>query len=681
MRFRSALAILAVAGAAAAAAMPAAIHGVQVAAMDPDVRPGDDFNLYANGAWLKTVVIPPDQASWGSFSTLRDKAARRTADLIEDIARAKAAPGSNEQKIGDFYASFMDEAGIEAKGVAPLKPALDAIDAIADKQALAEVLGRSVRADVDALNDTNFFTENIFGLWVAPGFDDPDHYMAYLLQGGLGMPDRAYYVGTDARTLGILGAYEAHIAKLLSLAGFADADARAKAVVALETRLAQVQGVRAASEDVLKAKNTWSRADFATKAPGIDWDRFFAGAALDNQTRIVVWQPSVLPGVAAAVADTPLAVWKDYLAFHLLNHNSAVLPKAFADERFAFYGTILSGTPEQSARWKRAVALTNESLGWAVGRFYAARYFPPAYKAEAQAMVDNIKAAFARRIDALDWMSPATKMKAKDKLTTLYVGIGYPDKWMSYDALDIRRGDAYGNLARAEGFEYRRNVALLGTAVDRSTWCMTPQTVNAVNLPLQNALNFPAAILDPPFFDAAADSAFNYGAMGSIIGHEISHSFDDQGSQFGADGRLVDWWTKADFAYFRHTALRLADQYSHYSPFPGMAVNGFQTLSENIADVAGLSASFDGWRASLNGETAPVIDGLTGEQRFFLAYAQTRQQATRDAALRQQIMTDGHAPAMFRALAVRNIDGWYDAFAVTPDQKYYLDPAHRVRVW
>ncbi len=682
MRLRSTLASLAfAAAAAAAAAVPAAFHGVQLSAMDTSVRPGDDFNLYANGNWLKSVVIPPDQATWGSFSTLRDKAAKRTADLIEDIARVKAAPGSNEQKIGDFYASFMDEAGIAAKGIAPLKPALDAVDAIADKQALARALGRSVRTDVDALNNTNFFTENVFGLWVAPGFGDPDHYTAYLLQGGLGLPDRAYYVDTDATALQVLGLYEAHVARLLSLAGFADAQDRAKAIVALETRLAQVQGTRADSEDVLKANNTWSRADFAAKAPGIDWDAFFAGAALDGQTRIVVWQPSVIPGLSAAVADTPLAVWKDYLAFHLINHYSPVLPKDFADAHFAFYGAVLSGTPEQPARWKRAVALTNESLGWAVGRLYAARYFPPAYKAEAQAMVDNIKAAFARRIDALDWMSPATKMKAKDKLTTLYVGIGYPDKWISYDALDIRRGDAYGNLARAEEFEYRRNVALLGTAVDRSTWCMTPQTVNAVNLPLQNALNFPAAILDPPFFDAQADPAFNYGAIGSIIGHEISHSFDDQGSQFGADGRLVDWWTKADFAYFRNAALRLADQYSHYSPFPGMAVNGLQTLSENIADVAGLSASFDGWRASRDGKPALVIDGLTGEQRFFLAYAQTRQQATRDAALRQQIMTDGHAPAMYRALAVRNIDGWYDAFAITPDQKYYLDPAHRVRVW
>ena len=681
MRLRLAFGALVLGCAAVAAPAPAVMHGVQRADMDASVRPGDDFNLYANGNWLKTIVIPPDQPSWGSFSTLRDKAAKRTADLIADIAKTKSAPGSDARKIGDFYASFMDEAGIEAKGTGPLQPSLDAIAAIDDKTALARALGRSVRADVDALNNTNFFTENIFGLWVAPGFDDPSHYMGYLLQGGLGMPDRAYYIDSDPNTQHVLTTYQAHVAKLLALAGFADADARAKAIVALETRIALVQGTRSDSEDVLKAKNYWARADFAAKAPGLDWNAFLEGAGLGDQKQVVIWQPSVIPGVAAAVADTPLGVWKDYLAFHLLNHYSTVLPKAFADEHFAFYGATLSGTPQQQARWKRAVALTNQSLGWAVGRFYAARYFPPTYKAEAQVMVENIKAAFARRIDALDWMSPTTKARAKEKLTTLDVGIGYPDDWISYDALDIRKADAFGNLARAEDFEYRRQIALLGTAVDRSTWCMTPQTVNAVNLPLQNALNFPAAILDPPFFDAQADAAFNYGAIGSIIGHEISHSFDDQGSQFDADGRLVDWWTKADYAYFRYTALRLADQYSHYSPFPGVFVDGRQTLSENIADVAGLSASLDGWRASLRGRKAPVIDGLTGEQRFFLAYAQTRQLATRDAALRQQILTDGHAPAMYRAEAVRNIDAWYDAFAVTPDETYYLDRAHRVRVW
>jgi predicted metalloendopeptidase len=658
-------------------------HGVQTANMDTTIRAGDDFNLYANGSWLKQAVIPPDQPSWGSFSTLRDKAAKRTADLIEDIAKKNNPPGSDDGKIADFYASYMDEAGIETKGLAPLRPALERIAGIGNKADLARVLGQSLLADVDALNNTNFYTENLFGLWVAPGFNDPDHFTVYLMQGGLGLPDREYYVSGDAAMVAARQAYQVHIAKIFMLAGAAqpDAEAKAAAILALETRIAQAHGNRADSEDVLKANNTWSRADFAAKAPGLEWDAFFAGAGLSHQPSLTVWQPTAIPGIAAIVGDTPIAVWKDYLTVHLLNHYSPVLPKAFVDQRFDFYGSTLSGTPQQRPRWKRAVDATNAALGWAVGRDYAARYFPPAYKATAQAMVDQIKAAFGRRIDALDWMSPETKAKAKAKLTTLYVGIGYPDKWLDYAKFEVVRGDALGNLMRSEQFEYQRNVAKLGTLVDRTEWCMTPQTVNAVNLPLQNALNFPAAIMDAPFFDAKADAAFNYGAIGSVIGHEVSHSFDDQGSQFDARGRLFDWWTAADFAHFKDSATRLADQYSLYSPFPGVNVNGRQTLSENIADVAGLSASFDAWRASLHGKSAPLVDGLTGEQRFFLAYAQTRQNATREATLRQQILTDGHAPSMYRAQAVRNIDAWYDAFKIAPDERLYLAPDQRVRVW
>ncbi|HEY0300001.1 MAG TPA: M13 family metallopeptidase, partial [Rhizomicrobium sp.] len=640
MSIRSLLLALPLACAAALAAAPAIEHGVQRADMDAAIRPGDDFNLYANGGWLKTAVIPPDQAAWGSFSSLRDKTARRTADLIADLAKRKAMPGSDEQKIADFHASVMDEAGIEARGLAPLKAELDAIAAIGDRAALARALGATVRADVDPLNNTNFYTENVFGLWVGPGFDDPKHYTAYLLQGGLGLPDRAYYIAGDDKSLALIAAYRAHVAAVLGLAGIADAAAQADAVVALETRIAQAQGDRADSADVLKANNRWTRADFAAKAPGLDWNAFFEGASLDRQQDITVWQQGVVPGIAAAAAATPLEVWKAYLAFHLLNHHSGILPKVFADERFAFYDRTLSGTPQQQPRWKRAVAATNGALGWAVGRLYAARYFPPAYKAQAQVMVDEIRGAFGRRIDALAWMSDATKAKARAKLAALYVGIGYPDAWQSYAGFAVARGDALGNQKRFEAFEYRRNLALLGKKVDRATWCMTPQTVNAVNLPLQNALNFPAAILDPPFFDAAADPAFNYGAMGSIIGHEISHSFDDQGALFDADGRLLDWWTPADLAHFRASAERLAAQYSRYAPFADLSVDGRQTLSENIADVAGLSAAYDGWRASLGGKPAPLIGGLTGAQRFFLAYAQTRQQATREATLRKQIMTD-----------------------------------------
>jgi putative endopeptidase len=474
MRLRRLALALPLVCAAAFATAAVEEHGVQTANMDTTVRPGDDFNLYANGGWLKQAVIPPDQAAWGSFSTLRDKAAKRTADLIEDIAKKTNAPGSDEAKIADFYASYLDDAGIEAKGLAPIKPALERIAAIGTKAELSRVIGQSVRADVDALNNTNFYTENLFGLWVAPGFDDPDHNTAYMLQGGLGLPDREYYVSTDANMVAARTAYQAHIAKILVLAGVApaDADAKAAAILALEISIAQAHGNRADSEDVLKANNRWTHADFAAKAPGMDWDAFFAGASLSNQPTITIWQPTSAPGIAALVGSQPLAVWKDYLTFHLLNHISSLLPKAFADERFDFYGVTLSGTPQQRPRWKRAVDATNAALGWAVGRNYAARYFPPQYKAQAQTMVDNIKAAFARRIDALAWMSPKTKAKAKAKLTTLYVGIGYPDKWLDYSRLDVVRGDALGNLMRSEDFEYARNLARLGAAVDRSEWCM-----------------------------------------------------------------------------------------------------------------------------------------------------------------------------------------------------------------
>ncbi len=669
--------------AAFAAAPPAEVHGVQTSDMDKSIRPGDDFYAYADGGWMKKAVIPADKAAWGSFSTLAETADQNVSDLVAGLAAQKAqrVPGSNEQKIADFYSSYMDEAGIEAKGLAPLKTALDGIAAIKDKADLARALGRTLRADVDAMNNTNFYTENLFGLWVAPAFADPDHYVAYMMQGGLGLPDREYYLSDNPKMATIRTAYVAHIAKMLALAGIADAGAKADAIMALETAIAKAHVNRADSEDVLKANNPWSRADFAAKAPGLDWNAYFDGADLSKVPEITIWQPSGITGIAALVGSQPVDVWKNWLAFHLINHFAGVLPKALEEQHFAVYGATLSGTPQQAPRWKRAVAATNDSLGWAVGRLYVAKYFPPAYKATAETMVKNIVAAFGRRIDSLAWMTPETKAKAKAKLATLYVGVGYPEKWRDYNGYDVVAGDAFGNAERAESFEYHYWISRVGSVVDRSEWCMTPQTVNAVNLPMQNALNFPAAILNPPFFDANADSAFNYGAMGSIIGHEISHSFDDQGRQFDARGGLVDWWTPSDAAHFVESAGRLADQYDGYKPFPDLAVNGKQTLSENIADVAGLSVAYDAWVASLHGKPAPVIDGLTGAQRYFLAYAQSRQIAIRDAALRRQVLTDGHAPGNYRADTVRNEDAWYDAFGITPDQALYLAPDKRVRIW
>jgi predicted metalloendopeptidase len=445
--------------------------------------------------------------------------------------------------------------------------------------------------------------------------------------------------------------------------------------------MAQVHSEREQSEDVQKGDNHWTRKDFATRAPGIDWDAFFDGAGLTSQQEFVVWQPGALSGLSALSASQPLETWKDYLRFHALERNSAYLPRAFVDERFAFHGHVLLGTPQLRPRWKRAMDDTSDAMGEAVGKLYVQRYFPPTEKARAEAMVKNLLTAFAMRIDHLEWMAPATRVKAKAKLATLKVGVGYPDKWRDYSGLKVTRGDAFGNAQRAELFEYHRNLAKLGAPVDRSEWVMNPQLVNAVNLPAMNALNFPAAILQPPYFDPGRDPVMDYGATGATIGHEISHSFDDQGALFDASGRLKNWWTKEDFAHFQGAGARLATEFDGYRPFADIAVNGKLTLSENIADVAGLSVAHDAWRLTLTGRPAPSADGFNAEQLFFLSYAQSWRQKIREAAARQQIVTDSHAPAEYRADTVRNLDPWYEAFGVKAGQKQYLAPADRVRVW
>src|SRR5579885_929070 len=556
----------------AGAALPSDIgRGIDLAGMDHSIRPGDDFFSYANGTWVRNTPIPPDRAAYGLGAILTEKTTRENREIMEQAAAGNAPAGSEERKIGDYYASYMDEAGIEARGIAPLKAEIAAIAAIADKKALAAYLGGTIRADVDALNNTDFYTDHIFGVWITIGLNDATRNEPYLLQGGLGMPDREYYLSSDPHMAADRAAYIRHISNVLKLAGVADAAARAQAIFDLEKKIAAAHASRVDSEDVHKANNPWRREDFAKKAPGLDWNAFFAAAGLGDQPVVIVWQPHGIVGEAALVASEPLDVWKAWLTFHLIDHNANVLPKAFVAERFDFYGKTLSGTPQLQDRWKRAVAATNNALGFAVGKLYVAKYFPPSSKAQIQAMVDQLKAAFAKRIDALAWMAPETKAKAKAKLQTLIVGVGYPDKWRDYSALTVVRGDALGNFERAELFEYRRNLAKLHQPVDRSEWWMNPQLVNAVNLPLQNALNFPAAILQPPFFDPKASAAVNFGSIGATIGHEISHSFDDQGSQFDSLGRLDNWWTSQDFAHFRGAAEQLAKQYDGYCPFAARA--------------------------------------------------------------------------------------------------------------
>jgi putative endopeptidase len=655
--------------------------GIDLAGMDRSVKPGDDFFAYSNGTWLKQTEIPADRSSYGAGAILGELTDRRVADLIQQAAKGSAPAGSDQRKIGDFYASFMDTTEIEAVALKPLKPTLDSIAAIKDRKALAHFLGSTLRADVDALNNTNFYTENLLGLWVAQDLDDPTQYSPFLLQGGLGLPDRSYYVDTSSAMATIRSKYQEHVAAMLGLAGIPDSAKKAAGIVQLESKIANAHWTREASGDVSKGNNHWKRSDFTRKAPGLDWVTYFSAAGLTKPAQFVVWQPSAVTGIAALTASEPLDSWKDYLTFHAIQSRVSVLPGALYRQSFSFFGPVLSGAQKPRDRWKRAVTATNNALGFSVGKLYAARYFPPSEKARAQSMVTNLIAAFRDRIDGLDWMAPATKKEAKAKLAVLKVGVGYPDTWPGYSGLRIVKGDAYGNTERARLYEYYRALNRLGAPVDRGEWVMTPQTVNAVNLPAMNALNFPAAILGPPYFDPKRPISMDYGAIGSIIGHEVSHSFDNQGALFDSRGRLHNWWTPADFKHFQASSQQLVAQFNQYRPFPDLAINGQQTLGENIADVAGLAAAYDAFHRSLGGKPAPTVEGLTGDQQFFISFAQGWRTKTRDPSLRNLILTDGHAPARYRASTVRNLDPWYAAFDVKPGEKLYLAEKDRVRVW
>jgi putative endopeptidase len=690
MRNRSRFSALpATIGLLAVMALPMALHaqegalpaGLDTAGMDRSVKPGDNFYDYANGTWLRETEIPADRSSYGSFAILAEMIDGRVAGLMQETAQTKAPMGSEAQMVGDYYSSFMDLTAIEAAGLTPLRPTLDSIAAISNRTQLAYFLGTTLRADVDAMNATNLYTGNLFGLWVAQDLDDPTQYSPFLLQGGLGMPDRSYYVDPSAGMAAIREQYQQHVATMLKLAGVEGADAKAAAIMELETRMAEVHWTREATGDFAKGNNHWTRAEFRSKAPGLDWEIYFAAAGLSKPAVFDVWQPSAFTGLSALTKSVPLDTWKAYLTFHAIQARAAVLPGAFDQQSFAFYGTALSGAQVQRDRWKRAVGATNAALGFAVGKLYTDKYFSPEEKARAEAMVANIIAAFNARVDHLDWMAPSTKKEAKAKLAVLKVGVGYPDVWPSYAGLQVIPGDAYGNMERAGLFQLRARLQRLGQPVDRGEWVMTPQTVNAVNMPAMNAMNFPAAILEPPFFDPNRAAIMDYGAMGAVIGHEISHSFDNLGALFDATGRMHNWWTPDDLKHFEASGAQLVAQYNAYRPFPDLAVNGKQTLSENIADLAGIAAAYDAYRISLGGADAPVVDGLTGDQQFFLSFGQIWRTKYREPALRQRVLTDGHSPGEYRAFTVRNVDAWYASFDVQPGEALYLSPADRVRVW
>ena len=655
--------------------------GIDLAGIDKSVKPGDDFDLYANGAWKQATKIPADRASLSTGFYVFEKAEKRNAELIQSLEKSNPAAGSDERRIADYYAAYMDEAGIEQRGLTPLQPELDKVAGITDAAGLSRYFGLALRADTDPLNSTNFYTENLFGLFVAQALEDPSRNVGTLMQGGLGMPDREYYLASDPAMAANRAAYKTYIASVLKLAGDADADTKAQAIFDLEMKIARAHASVVDSQDIHKANNPWPTADFGKKAPGIDWSAFFDAAGLSSQPTIVAWQPDAITKMSALVAGEPLQAWKDYLRFHAINHNAALLPKAYADLAFGFYGTELQGISQQRDRWKRAIGATNGALGDAIGQLYVKRYFPASSKAQVEDMVDNILAAFREGVDKLQWMTPETKKIAKAKAETMLVGVGYPDSWRDYSALEVKRDDPLGNRLRAELQEYRHQTAKLGKAPDKREWWMTPQTVNAVQLPLQNAMNFPAAILEAPFFDPKADAAANYGAIGAVIGHEVSHGFDNLGAEFDAEGRLRNWWTPEDARHFKAATDKLVAQYDAYEALPGLRLSGQQTLGENVADVAGLQAAYTAYHKSLGGKEAPVIDGLTGDQRFFLAYAQAWRAKQRDAALRAQVVGDGHSPGRWRALTVRNIDAWYAAFQAKPGEKLYLAPEDRIRIW
>ncbi len=650
---------------------PALVSGIDRAGMDPVVRPQDDLFLAMNGAWLKATEIPSDKAAWGNGAMLRELSDKRQRTLVEALVAKTNAPGSNAQKVADFYRTYIDETAIDKAGLVPVAASLKEVDALADKQALAALMGRW-----QGLANLPVNVE------VFPDFKDPGVYAAAYGQAGLGMPDRDYYLQDEPRMAEARAAYVAYLAQLFTASGDAQAVAHAALVMALETRIATAQWKREDMREPSRIYNPMTPAELAQLAPGIAWPALAGAARLRADAVVVIEQPSYVSALAAILDAEPLSTWKLYLKARRLDDASTVLPLVFRQARFQFHGATLQGLKTPPPRWQNAMHELNAALGEAVGELYVAQYFPPESRARAQALVANLMKAYAQSIDGLTWMSPATRAAAQVKLSQYAVKIGYPDKWRDYGALAIRAGDALGNADRAGRFAFQRNIVRVGGPVDRAEWDMTPQTVNAYYNPSGNEIVFPAAILQPPYFDPRADDAVNYGGIGAVIGHEISHGFDDQGSQFDGLGRLRDWWTADDRKAFEAITSRLVAQYSAYEPLPGHHVNGQLTLGENIADLSGLQIAYKAYKISLAGRPAAVIDGLTGEQRFFYGWAQGWRSKTRDARMQQLLTTNEHAPAQFRGDgAPINNDGFHEAFGTKPGDAMWKAPADRIRLW
>lgn len=656
---------------APAPAVPTLKSGIDTQWFDTSVRAQDDLFRHVNGKWLDTIEIPADKSNYSSFTKLADEARENIKAIVEELAAAKA-PTGDAQKIADFYRSFMDEAAAEKAGVAPLQAELSRIKKIRSKSDVAFELGRQER----------FGLSPLMTLWVDQDAKSSTEYILYVQQAGLGMPDRDYYLKDDDKLNTARAAYLTYIADMLTLAGFKNTKKAAKDIFALEKSLAEAQWTRVESRNRDKTYNKLDPKGLSGLAKSMNWPKFFEGMGVDTPAHVIVRQPSYVESLDARIKKTSVAKWRLYLQWQVVNGFAPLLSKAFVDTHFAFYGKTLSGTEENEARWKRAMNALDGALGEALGRTYVQRHFKPEAKARMQALVKNLRVAFEGGIESLEWMSDTTKVQAKAKLQKFVTKIGYPDVWRDYSALVIKPGDLVGNSMRAREFEHERNLKKLGQPVDRNEWFMTPQTVNAYYNPPMNEIVFPAAILQPPFFNLEADDAVNYGGIGAVIGHELSHGFDDQGRKSDGDGNLRDWWTKDDAERFEARASKMVSQYDGFEALPGQFVQGKLTLGENIGDLGGLTIAYRAFQLSQKDAPSPKIDGFTGAQRFFIGWAQVWRRKYRDAELQRRLMTDPHSPANFRVLGiVSNMPEFYEAFSVKEGDKLFRPDAERVKIW
>ncbi|HYD73798.1 MAG TPA: M13 family metallopeptidase [Candidatus Binatia bacterium] len=669
------------AGAAALAVLPAACNrarqgaaigawGIDLSARDLSIDPGDDFFSYVNGTWIRDTEIPADRTYYGTFDMLAIKAENDTRAILEETVANPA--GENGRKIADFYSAYLDTDAINAAGLAPIQADLARIAAAQTHEDLVRIIGAP-----------DMPVDSPIGMGVTLDQRNPNRYVVGMSHGGLSLPDREYYISSEQQMRDLRTALEAHIGRMLTHADYPDPAGSARAIVALETQIAQRHWPIEQRRDVEATYNLRTRDQIRALNSRFPWDAYFDASEFGNVNEVVISELSAMGPLSQLFLSTPVATWRAYLTYHYLSNTAAVLPSAIDNENFDFYGKTLSGQPEQRERWKRAVAATNGALGKAVGELYVARHFPPEAKAQMLELIENLRRAYGERIDQLTWMSAETKVQAREKLRTFDPKIGYPDNPRDYSALEVRAGDAFGNRKRSAVYEWRYDVARLSRPTDKSEWLyMDPQEVNAYYNPVFNEIVFPAAILQPPFFDPNADPAVNYGAIGGVIGHEMGHGFDDQGAKSDAQGVLRDWWNANDVAAFENLTRSLSTQYAQFEALPGLRVNGDLTLGENIGDNGGLQVALYAYQLSLDGQEAPVLDDLTGQQRFFMAWAQAWREKARDEALRNQVMADPHSPAKFRCNGtVRNMDAWYTAFDVQPDDALFLADDQRVEIW